>query len=328
MISDLQVLAHFIPMAQLFTFQSKSPYQWNFHLSILNADDDTREAPWYAAWDLVLRDQIFANFCQPPYFTVTYPQFPVSRHIDTYHLADDIIDDEGGSDDDEDDGGGSCRMTLSPFQHSQTTPPNRNRLLRPGAPSPEASRRPSTQLLDTPPAPWANNPSPPGKKSTRIPDFAQLLYEVRMNSDGTVPRPIEYRILSLSLIVEVKKCTNRPTAVSFTDILPQTDQQARRVFITFPSMRKLGVIIAIGAYWTYFEYDRDDVRPSPSRSEQKDTTFMEDPSPPSSPAQVLTSLHGVFGPDGFARLESRQSDEGLQLISRRVKNLSGIGREG
>jgi hypothetical protein len=61
----------------------------------------------------------FLNFCQPPYFTVTYPQFPVSRHIDTYHLADDIIDDEGDSDDDQDDGGGSCRMTLSPFQHSK-----------------------------------------------------------------------------------------------------------------------------------------------------------------------------------------------------------------
>jgi hypothetical protein len=129
-----------LPMAQLFTFQSKSPYQWKLHLSILNADGGTREAPWYAAWDLVLRDQIFANFCQPPYFTVTYPQSPVSRHIDTCHLAD------------EDDGGASCRRTFSPFQHSQTTPPNRNRLLRPGAPSPEASRRPSTQLLDTSPS--------------------------------------------------------------------------------------------------------------------------------------------------------------------------------
>jgi hypothetical protein len=148
-----------------------------------------------------------------------------------------------------------------------------------------------------------------------------------MNSDGTVPHPIQYQILSLSLIVEVKKCTNRPTALSFMDILPQTDQQARRVFITFPRMRKLVVIIAIGAYWTYFEYDRDHVGLSPSGSEQEDPTYVEDTSPPSSPAQVLTSIRGVFGPDGFARLESRQSDEGLRLISRRVKNLSGIGRE-
>jgi hypothetical protein len=223
-------------MAQLFTLQSKSPNQWNLHLSILNADNDTREAPWYAAWNLVLQEQIFANFCQPPYLTVTYPQFPVSRHIDTYHPADDIIDGEGGDSGDEDDDGESYRITLSPSQHPQTTPPSRNHLLRSGAPSPESYRHPSLQLLDTPPAPWANKHSPPGRKSTRIPDFAQLLYQIEANSDGTVPLPIKYQILGLSLIVEVKKCTIHPTALSFTNILPQTDRQVHRVFTTFPHM--------------------------------------------------------------------------------------------
>jgi len=243
-----------LPMAQLFTLQSMSQNQWNLHLSILSADNDTREAPWYAAWNLVLQ-QIFANFCQPPYLTVTYPQFLVSRHIDTYHPSDDIIDGEGDSGDEDDDDGESYQITLSPSQHPQTTPPNRNHLLRSGAPSLELYRHPSLQLLDTPPAPWANKHSPHGKKSTQIPDFAQLLYQIEANSDGTVPLPIKYQILGPLLIVEVKKCTIQPTALSFMDILLQTDRQAHRVFTTFPHMRKLGVIIAIGAYWTYFEYD-------------------------------------------------------------------------
>ena len=35
----------------------------------------------------------------------------------------------------------------------------------------------------------------------------------------------------------------------------QTDQQARRAFAMFPNVSVLGVILAIGPYWTYVEYD-------------------------------------------------------------------------
>lgn len=311
-------------MAQPLTFRSKSTYQWKLHLSIIDADNDAREAPWYAAWDLVLRDQIFANFCGPPYFTVTYPQFPVSKHIDTYHPADDII----GDDSDDDDDGASGQITLSPsLSHSQTTPPNRNRLIRHGAPSPEPFRGSPSQLMDTPPGPAANSPLPPGKKSTRITDFAQLLYQVRVKSDGTIPYPIEFRKHSLLLIVEVKRCAMLPNLLAFIDILPQTDQQAHRVFTTFPTMQRFGAIIAIGAYWTYVEYDWNNIRPSCSRSEQEDTTYMETlPSLPASAMEFHPILQ-IFEPHGFAHLESQKLDKGLALVRRRVKDLSGIGME-
>ena len=52
--------------------------EWHLHIAITDAALDHREAPWYGPWNIILRDFIFLSFCQPPYMTITYPQFPVS----------------------------------------------------------------------------------------------------------------------------------------------------------------------------------------------------------------------------------------------------------
>lgn len=65
------------------TLESLSPYDWALRLSILNASNDCREAPWYGAWNMVLVKGLFHDFCPKRFYTVTYPQFPLVKDIDT-----------------------------------------------------------------------------------------------------------------------------------------------------------------------------------------------------------------------------------------------------
>ena len=58
--------------------------EWHLYIAIKDADTDTREAPWYGPWDIALWNYIFALFCGPPYLTITYPQFPMSKYIDIW----------------------------------------------------------------------------------------------------------------------------------------------------------------------------------------------------------------------------------------------------
>ena len=67
--------------------------EWHLQTTIVDASLDHREAPWYGPWNIVLRDFIFRSFCPRPFLTITYPQFPVSKHVD--------IDDADDDDDDE-----------------------------------------------------------------------------------------------------------------------------------------------------------------------------------------------------------------------------------
>src|SRR5258708_26505594 len=80
---------------------SKTALEWVLHLAIAEALGDSREAPWYGAWNIVLKDIIFESFCLPPLLTVTCPQFPLSKNIATRDLEDDKIVDEDDSDDSE-----------------------------------------------------------------------------------------------------------------------------------------------------------------------------------------------------------------------------------
>jgi len=273
---------------------SKSSIGWHLHISIADAQTDTREAPWYGPWNIVLRDCLFSSFCTPPSFTLTNPQFPVSTHVDT------CDPDESDNDDDRD--GGSSRS---------------------GAPSPEIFRGSRDKLPSTPPKIPAEPHIPRMlKRSTRIPDFVQLLYMLMLNRNGTVVSPIKYR-RRVILLVEIKKAVLRPSVRAFADVLPQTDQQARHALHTSPDTQILGVIIALGACWTYVEYHRTRLQPSPSLSEKKDPTYKDTtPDPQESWMTDYPPFAAYVADDTFLRLETPQSDNGLLMIRRRLQELN------
>jgi hypothetical protein len=283
-----------------------------------------------------------------PLLTVTYPQFPLSKTIDTHYAEDDILDDEDT--DDEDEGGRDDddydRMAQSPSPPHHPTMPHA--LGRYSIPSPESypqarrgpshggiAQSPSSPLRYSAPSPESyrgsssshadQGPIPPCKKcSTCIPDFVQLVYKLAVKPDHKIDRPvlIQNRIV---LLVENKADMVDPTLVDFNCITRQTDQQARRAFVLFPNVDTLGVILAIGPYWTYIEYDSANARPSPSKSEQNDPTYMDrTPSPANTPGRFYEPVLELFKPDGFARLETEKSAKGLRLVQQRMKVLAGV----
>lgn len=319
---------------------SKTATEWALHLAIADALGDSREAPWYGAWNIVLKDILFESFCLLPLLTVTCPQFPLSKNIDTYNPEDNKIIDDDDSDDDEDDDHdeGSNQMSSSPQhtrilgQHSTPSPESYR-----SSSSPQAYRGPAyppVRYSVPSPESYRGSSSPQAsrdrsshrrkKRSTRIPDFAQLLYTLNVNRDHTISLPviIHNRII---LLVENKANKETPTILDFSPIMHQTDEQARCAFAMFPNVSILGVILAIGPYWTYVEYDSANNRPSPSRSELHDATYMEiTPPPTQSPGRFYEPIATLFAPDGFARLETDLSTKGLGLVRGRMKALVGL----
>ena len=236
---------------------------------------------------------------EPPYFTITYPQYPVSKHIDTDNASEDDNDEDGDGDDDD-----TVQMAQFPD--------------RSAAPSPKIFRGSRSLLPPTPPKVSPHRPTrpPPKQRTTRIPDFIQLLYQIRYNDNRTICSPIQYRS-RIILLVEIKKITVVPTMQHFVDVFYQTDLQARHAFYTSPDTNTLGVIIAIGPFWTYAEYHRADLRPSPSLSEKKDFTY-DDRTPP--PRRSVRKEYAPFTAHiqstGYPSLclETEQSKEGLFIV--------------
>jgi hypothetical protein len=68
------------------TIASKPPSFWALNLTILQASSVPREAPWYGAWNIVLKE-MFQEFCPRKFNTVTYPQFPLVKDIDTVDIS-------------------------------------------------------------------------------------------------------------------------------------------------------------------------------------------------------------------------------------------------
>ncbi|KAF9459180.1 hypothetical protein BDZ94DRAFT_1325002 [Collybia nuda] len=60
-------------------------------IAIEAAKTDTREAPWYGVWNIILTQKLFNNFCKKPCSTITYPQFPLTSDVDT---CEEVEDDE------------------------------------------------------------------------------------------------------------------------------------------------------------------------------------------------------------------------------------------
>jgi hypothetical protein len=78
---------------------SKSPSYWALHLAIAEASKDSREAPWYGPWNIVLND-LFQDFGPSRFFTVTYPQFSLVKDFDAVNSdeeeSDEVDDNKAG----------------------------------------------------------------------------------------------------------------------------------------------------------------------------------------------------------------------------------------
>lgn len=208
-------------------------------------------------------------------------------------------------------------------------------------PSPQSSRYSPSSSPQQPLRPliWAINPVlrqdapspdsytvPPGKfetgkRSTRIPDFAQLLFEINeAGIDRSILRPVVYnnRII---LLVEIKKDDPDFTKLNIVRILPQMVQQARRAFRMSPQILKLGVIAAVANKWIYREFDRRVLEESPLRSHRRDPTYQ--PSPSQSPVPItFTHLYDpvehCFGGLGYGCLQEPSSDRALLEVRNRL----------
>ncbi|KAG1860894.1 hypothetical protein F4604DRAFT_1788753 [Suillus subluteus] len=106
------------------------------------------------------------------------------------------------------------------------------------------------------------------KRSVKIPDFVQVLHRT-IQPEEFPPCFGEQRVI---LIVEVKPGLKR-YRFNFSGILhSQVAKQAMHAFAADPNLRSLGVILACGLYWAYYEVNR----PFPHELEHFEKT-MDDP---------------------------------------------------
>jgi len=242
---------------------------------------------------------LFANFCPEPFVTVTYPQFPLVKDIDTP---------EEESDEEDDD------QVFLNFQRS-------------AAPSPEVFKGVDRAVLLKTPTPQASprqSATRRKKRSTRIPDFAQFIFKITVNQPAnTVDIPPRYRG-RLVLLVEIKKILTPCQLSDFAAVFQQTDQQARHVFASYPEVNTFGLIIALGDCWTYREYSRKDLRPSPTPSEHRDPTFLDRALQLPPMPSVCQDVNKCFDASGFARLQSSSSDKALAALRPRLQRMSGL----
>lgn len=193
-----------------------------------------------------------------------------------------------------------------------TLPPPRT------APSPEVYKGFRQDLPKTPP-----KLSPPRlvkhrrkKRSTRIPDFVQLVFKIRVqppNNSLVIPQAHIKRII---LLVEIKRAVEKCQEWFFDQVFDQTDQQAVHAFAPYPEINTLGVIAALGDCWTYREYDRHNMESSPP-SEGNDAMYHD--SDLVSPSTIVNDVQRHFGRRGFARLREPASEAALIAIHKRLQ---------
>ena len=193
----------------------------------------------------------------------------------------------------------------------------------PSPESPEASkgfRSFRSGLPQTPPRLSPSSKKLRQRRSVRIPDFAQLLYEIKVNKDGTVDSPPICRS-GVLLLVEIKRAASSCQIFEILLVLDQTDEQAHHAFASYPRVNVFGLIISLGDCWTYREYHRKDLRPSPTRSECLDPMFVDSGSDSDGPkiqSRPCADVDEVFSTPGFARLQTRTSNAALAAVRNRL----------
>jgi hypothetical protein len=190
------------------------------------------------------------------------------------------------------------------------------------APSPEVFKGFRQDLLQTPPklSPQRCKSQKQKKRSTRIPDFAQLVFRIKIHPTNSLDDP-PIHTKRIMLLVEIKRAVLNCDVWYFDSVLDQTDRQACRAFASCPEVNTLGLIVALGDCWTYREYSRENMRSSPSPSEKADPTFCESPFESLSPSMACDDVNKFFGDNGFARLQETPSDHALKAIHHRLKTL-------
>jgi hypothetical protein len=81
------------------------------------------------------------------------------------------------------------------------------------------------------------------------------------------------------------------------------------------------MVIAIGDFWPYREYYREDFRPSPTLSEHLDSTFMDSDLDAQKSSRLCADVEKFFDAHGFACLQEKTSDDVLDALRKRLTAL-------
>ncbi|KAG1812488.1 uncharacterized protein BJ212DRAFT_1369974 [Suillus subaureus] len=118
-------------------------------------------------------------------------------------------------------------------------------------PSSHSSSPASNHMQVSPPPPQHLQLS---KRSVKIPDFVQVLHRA-IQPQELPPRHSQQRVI---LTVEVKPALE---ATTFDRILnSQVSKQVMYAFASDHTLQSLGVVLACGLYWVYYEVDRPSSR--------------------------------------------------------------------
>ncbi|KAH0590071.1 hypothetical protein H2248_000248 [Termitomyces sp. 'cryptogamus'] len=227
-----------------------------FKVAFQNGLNSGQEAPWYGVYNWILSQVIFLDLCDDPLnqlTTITYPQSPLTKDIDT-DMPEEYDDDNDDDDDDDDENDNNDDdditmdlMNAADLAHGDTncdTPSTPPGLVRAMAPSPE-SDNPNFHF---------SNFHPPSSPLVCY----QKARIVGPDARATMaPSPPE--ISTLLLIVEIKKEQPLPPDfLAFRPAIKQTKRQAMHAFLStdFLHVGTIGVIVALGQDWKYFEYTR------------------------------------------------------------------------
>ena len=304
------------------TLASMSPYDWLLKLAVLQASNDPREAPWYGPWNIVLKD-MFQDFCpkKREFITATYPQSPLVKDIETV-----VSDSEEESSDEEMPEAGVYPLPLIKYLLTRI-----NSILqvkdsrRSAAHIPESSKS-HRDFRSGPPRLSPSLKKPRQRRSVHIPDFVQLLYKINVNEDGTIDDPLLYRT-GILLMVEIRKASAFCQKFEILSVLDQTDEQAQHAFASFPRVNVFGLIIAVGDCWTYREYHREHLRPSPTMSEGLNPIYVDSSDTGSyassrGPSKACNDVKWAFNRGGFARLQDQRSYAALDAVQDRLRHLA------
>ncbi|KDQ59542.1 hypothetical protein JAAARDRAFT_624508 [Jaapia argillacea MUCL 33604] len=180
--------------------------------------------------------------------------------------------------------------------------------------------------------------SPPHRerslRSTRIPDFVQMLHSIttKPSAKAGVPPDITIMESRIILIVEIKRLPKGFRGQAFfgsVDVLEQLNEQAHHVLQSHLAPRqKLGGIFAFGYFWSYREFSKAELTPSPAKSERVDPSY--DPNEwdhTRTPEDVTRGalppfLKPIFGRARFLSIFDPKSDEALRLIRDRLRTFN------
>ncbi|KAI0063510.1 hypothetical protein BV25DRAFT_1824048 [Artomyces pyxidatus] len=300
--------------------QQPLPMNLELNTVLSTLRNETREAPWYGPWTIVLKEKIFKGMYTGHALSSTYPQYSLVRTFDVYRPEDDDASDtdsdEGGPHprrrgdvigdqpvtpmitDDEDQ---AEKVTQTAFGRiAQTPSPETPSITRPRGgravtPSPPKSSKYFDQMLIvTPPNIRKAEKEHKKKSSTRIPDFVQILHQLdrRNGREMDPPEGLKSRVI---LLVEVKPTAYFPADSVFVAAFTQTKEQARHAFAEDPNLSRVGVLLCVGRTWSYVEHTRQGLTPSPTQSERDDPSYEPSPKPPAGRRDRKTTQQRIVG---------------------------------